>query len=99
MSKVVPFKARGVRVALREGLENRQPMRFQRDRVQPGMIHGFVVSLSPDFCLIAEIGDSLRFDGYLAVAISDLSLVELDPAATKARSAMSASSLALRAMR
>ncbi len=80
MSKVVPFKARGVRVALREGLENRQPMRFQRDRVQPGMIHGFVVGLSPDFCLIAEVGDSLRFDGYLAVAISDLSLVELDPA-------------------
>lgn len=82
MSKVVPFKARGVRVALREGLESREPMCFQRDRVQPGVIHGFVVGVSPEFCLIAEVGDSLRFDGYLAVAISDLSQVEVDPAAS-----------------
>ncbi len=81
MTKVVPFKARGVRVALREGLESRQPLRFQRDGMQPGMIHGFVVGMSREFCLIAEIGDSLRLDGYLAVAIGDLSLVELDPAA------------------
>lgn len=81
MSKVVPFKARGVRVLLRESLESRQPLRFQRDGMQPGMIHGFVVGMSPEFCLIAEIGDSLRLDGYLAVAIVDLTLVEVDPAA------------------
>lgn len=82
MTKVVPFKARGARVALREGLESREPMCFQRDRVQAGVIHGFVVGLSPEFCLIAEVGDSLRFDGYLAVAIRDLSQVEVDPAAS-----------------
>lgn len=81
MTKVVPFKSRGVRVLLREALESRSPMRFQRDRVQAGMIHGFVVGLSREFCLIAEVGDALRFDGYLAVAITDLSLVEADPAA------------------
>ncbi|HUD43189.1 MAG TPA: hypothetical protein VMR06_14455 [Dokdonella sp.] len=81
MNTVVPFKARGIRAALREGLENRIPMRFQRERIHPGVIHGFVIGLSRDFCLIAEIGDALRFDGYLAVAITDLSLVENDPAA------------------
>lgn len=81
MSTVVPFKARGARAILREAMESRMPMRFQRDRVQAGIIHGFVVGLSREFCLIAEVGDSLRFDGYLAVAIGDLSLVETDPAA------------------
>ncbi|ANB16607.1 hypothetical protein [Dokdonella koreensis] len=81
MSTVVPFKARGIRAALREGMESRIPMRFQRERIHPGVIHGFVIGLSRDFCLIAEIGDALRFDGYLAVAITDLSLVESDPAA------------------
>lgn len=81
MTTVVPFKARGARAVLREALENKIPMRFQRDRVQAGMIHGFVVGLSREFCLIAEVGDALRFDGYLAVAITDISLVETDPAA------------------
>lgn len=81
MTKVVPLKARGVRVLLRESMESRQPLRFQRDGVQPGMLHGFVVGMSPEFCLIAEVGDSLRLDGYIAVAIGDLSLVEVDPAA------------------
>jgi hypothetical protein len=79
MSTVVPFKSRGVRVLLREALEQRIPMRFARERVQPGWIHGYVVGLSREFCLIAEVGDAMRFDGYVVLSISDLTEVEEDP--------------------
>jgi hypothetical protein len=79
MSTVVPFKSRGVRVLLREALEQRIPMRFARERVQPGWIHGYVVGLSREFCLIAEVGDAMRFDGYVVLSIADLTQVEEDP--------------------
>jgi len=79
MSTVVPFKSRGVRVLLREAQEQRIPMRFAREQVQPGWIHGYVVGLSRDFCLIAEVGDAMRFDGYVVLLIADLSQVEEDP--------------------
>ncbi|MEO8459783.1 MAG: hypothetical protein ABI451_04585 [Dokdonella sp.] len=81
MSTVVPFKARGIRVLLREALDQRTPMRFLRERINPGLTHGFVIGLSREYCLIAEVGDSMRFDGYVAVAIADLSLAETDPSA------------------
>lgn len=80
MTTVVPFKARGLRAELREALDRRMPMRLLRERLQPGLVHGYVIGLSRDFCLIAEVGDNLRFDGYLAVAIADLTSVEPDPA-------------------
>lgn len=79
MSKVVPFKSRGVRAVLREAFEQRIPMRFGRDRIQPGWIHGFVVGLSRDLCMVAEVGDTMRFDGHVVLAITDLTLVEEDP--------------------
>lgn len=79
MSTVVPFKSRGVRVLLREAQEQRIPMRFAREQVQPGWIHGYVIGLSRDFCLIAEVGDAMRFDGYVVLLIADLSQVEEDP--------------------
>ncbi len=79
MSTVVPFKSRGVRVVLRDAFEQRIPMRFARERIQPGWIHGYIVGLSRDFCLVAEVGDAMRFDGYVVLAIADLSQVEEDP--------------------
>lgn len=79
MTTVVPFKARGVRADLREALEQRIPMRIQRDRLQPGVIHGYVIGLSRDFCLVAEVGDAMRFDGYIALAVADISALEVDP--------------------
>lgn len=79
MSTVVPFKARGVRAELREAFEQRTPLRVQRERLQPGVIHGYVVALSRDFCLIAEVGDAMRFDGYIAIAVADISALETDP--------------------
>ena len=79
MSTVVPFRSTGVRVILREALEARIPMRFSREKVQPGWIHGYVVGLSRDFCLIAEVGDAMRFDGYVVLTIADLSQIEEDP--------------------
>jgi hypothetical protein len=80
MTTVVPFKARGVRAELKRALDERVPVRIQRERIQAGMIHGYVVGLSRDFCLIAEVGDAIRFDGYIAVAVADISLFEADPA-------------------
>jgi hypothetical protein len=80
MTTVVPFKARGARAELQRALEERSPVRVQRENIQPGAIHGYVVGLSRDFCLIAEVGDAIRFDGYLAIAVADISRVETDPA-------------------
>ncbi len=79
MSTVVPFKARGVRAELRDAFEERVALRILRDRMQPGVIHGYVAALSRDFCLIAEVGDAMRFDGYIAIAIADISVLESDP--------------------
>ena len=60
MTTVVPFKARGVRAELREAFEQRIPLRILRDRLHAGVIHGYVVALSRDFCLVAEVGDHER---------------------------------------
>lgn len=79
MNTVVPFKARGARAELREALEQRIPLRILRDRLQPGVIHGYVAALSRDFCLIAEVGDAIRFDGFIVIAIADISTLEADP--------------------
>ncbi|MEO5623882.1 MAG: hypothetical protein ABJB02_07090 [Dokdonella sp.] len=80
MSTVIPFKPRGVRAELREAFERRIPLRILRERLQPGVIHGYVAALSRDFCLIAEVGDAMRFDGYIAIALTDISALEIDPA-------------------
>ena len=79
MTTVVPFKARGARAELREALEQRIPLRIRRERLQPGVIHGYVVALAREFCLVAEVGDAMRFDGYVALAIADISAIEADP--------------------
>ena len=64
---------------LREAYEAHIPMRLARERIQPGWIHGYVIGLSREFCLIAEVGDAMRFDGYVVVLITDLSQMEEDP--------------------
>jgi hypothetical protein len=80
MTTVVPFKARGARAELQRALDDRAPVRIHRERIQPGVIHGYVVGLSRDFCLIAEVGDAIRFDGHIAIAVADVTQVEVDPA-------------------
>jgi hypothetical protein len=80
MTTVVPFKARGARAELQRALDDRAPVRVNRERIQPGVIHGYVVGLSRDFCLIAEVGDAIRFDGHIAIAVADVTQVEVDPA-------------------
>jgi len=80
MTTVIPFKARGVRAELQRALGERAPVRIHRERIQPGVIHGYVVGLSRDFCLIAEVGDAIRFDGYIAIAVADISALDADPA-------------------
>jgi hypothetical protein len=80
MTTVVPFKARGVRPELQRAFDERVPVRIHRERIQPGVIHGYVVGLSRDFCLVAEVGDAIRFDGYIAIAVADISTLEADPA-------------------
>jgi hypothetical protein len=79
MTTVVPFKARGARAELREAFEQRIPLRILRERLHAGVIHGYVIGMSRDFCLIAEVGDTMRYDGYIAIAIADISALEVDP--------------------
>lgn len=78
-SNVVQFRGRGARAQLREALESRVPVRLLRERISPAWTHGYVIGLAAEFCLIAEVSDAMRFDGFLAVAISDVSAVEEDP--------------------
>src|SRR5690606_17455075 len=80
MSKVLPFKSRGLRNELREAMQQRTPVRLEREPIQHGVLHGYVIGLSSDFCLIAEIGDAMRLDGYLVVAVGDITHLEVDPA-------------------
>ncbi|MCK9539604.1 hypothetical protein [Dokdonella sp.] len=79
MSTIVQFKPRGARAELRMALEQRLPLRIQREGLQPGTIHGYPVALSREFCLIAEVADTMHFDGYIAIAIGDISTAEVDP--------------------
>src|SRR5690606_13676015 len=80
MSKVLPSKSRGLRNELREAMQQRTPVRLEREPIQHGVLHGYVIGLSSDFCLIAEIGDAMRLDGYLVVAVGDITHLEVDPA-------------------
>jgi hypothetical protein len=76
---VVQFRGRGARAQLREAMESRAPVRLMRERISSGWSHGYVIGMSSEFCLIAEVSDAMRFDGFLAVALSDVSQVEEDP--------------------
>lgn len=78
-SNVVQFRGRGVRAQLREALEARAPLRVLRERISLNWVHGYVIGLSAEFCLIAEVSDSMRFDGYIALALGDVTVVEEDP--------------------
>lgn len=76
---IVQFRGRGVRAQLREALDARTPVQLARERVAPGWVHGYVIGLSAEFCLVAEVSDAMRFDGFLAIAVGDVSAVEQDP--------------------
>ncbi len=78
-SNIVQFRGRGVRAQMREALDARAPVQLARERVSPGWIHGYVIGLSAEFCLIAEVSDAMHFDGFLVVAVGDVSAVEQDP--------------------
>ena len=79
---VVQFRGRGTRAQLREALEERVPVQIARERVSLGLVHGFVIGLSTEFCLVAEVSEAMRFDGFVALAIGDISAVEHDPGRT-----------------
>jgi hypothetical protein len=76
---VVQFRGRGTRAQLREALEGRVPVQIARSQISPGWVHGFVIGLAAEFCLIAEVSDAMHFDGFLALAVSDIDAVEQDP--------------------
>jgi hypothetical protein len=76
---VVQFRGRGTRAQLREALENRMPVQIARSQVSPGWVHGYVIGLSSEFCLIAEVSDAMHFDGFIALAVGDIDAVEQDP--------------------
>lgn len=76
---VVQFRGRGARAQLREALETRVPVQIARSQISPGWVHGFVIGLAAEFCLIAEVSDAMQFDGFLALAIGDIDMVEQDP--------------------
>lgn len=76
---VVQFRGRGTRAQLREAMESRVPVQIARSQISPGWVHGFVIGLAAEFCLIAEVSDAMQFDGFLALAVADIDMVEQDP--------------------
>ena len=78
-TNIVQFRGRGVRAQLREALEARAPIRVLREKISPNWVHGHIIALSAEFCLIAEVSDAMRFDGFLAIAVGDVSAIEEDP--------------------
>jgi hypothetical protein len=78
-SNVVAFRGRGARAQLREAMESRIPVRVARENISDAWVHGFVVGLSAEFCLIAEVSDAMHFDGFLVIAAGDVTTVEHDP--------------------
>ncbi|MDR3387406.1 MAG: hypothetical protein P4L92_10170 [Rudaea sp.] len=78
-SNIVQFRGRGVRAQLREALDARAPVQLARERIAPGWIHGYIIGLSAEFCLVAEVSDAMHFDGFVVIAVSDVSAVEQDP--------------------
>lgn len=76
---VVQFRGRGVRAQLREAMDDRVPLQIAREGITTGWVHGYAIGLSAQFCLIAEVSDTMHFDGFLVVAIIDISDVEQDP--------------------
>jgi hypothetical protein len=78
-NNVIQFRGRGARAQLREVMDTRVPVRVLREKISPVWAHGYVVGMSSEFCLIAEVSDAMRFDGFLAIAISDVSHIEEDP--------------------
>ena len=78
-TNVVQVRGRGVRAQLREALESRAPVRVAREKISSGWTHGYVIGLSAEFALIAEVSDAMHFDGFLVVAVGDVSAVEEDP--------------------
>ncbi|TDR41303.1 hypothetical protein DFR29_111217 [Tahibacter aquaticus] len=79
MTNIVKFKARGPRAYLREAQEQSIPVRVKRDGIDPGWVHGMIADVSAEFVLISEISDSMRFDGFLVIALGDVSHAEEDP--------------------
>jgi hypothetical protein len=78
-SNVVQFRGRGARAQLREAMDAHVPVRVMREKISAGWTHGYVIGMSSEFCLVAEVSDAMRFDGFLAIALSDVSHVEEDP--------------------
>ncbi|MEO8802384.1 MAG: hypothetical protein ABI304_06405 [Rudaea sp.] len=76
---VVQFRGRGVRAQLREAMDERVPLQIARERTAPGWVHGYAIAMSSEFCLIAEVSDTMCFDGFLVVAVGDVTSVEQDP--------------------
>jgi hypothetical protein len=76
---IVQFRGRGTRAQLREALTEHAPVQIARERVSPGLVHGYVIGIASEYCLVAEVSEAMRFDGFIALAIGDISAVEQDP--------------------
>jgi hypothetical protein len=76
---VVQFRGRGARAQLREAMESRTPVRVAREQLSDAWVHGFVIAMSAEFCVVAEVSEAMRFDGFVVIAAGDVTTVEHDP--------------------
>ena len=74
-------------VRLRKAMRARQLVRFSR-RYDKSNIHGYVLTVGPDFFLLLLVDDTIRFNGFECFRINNIYALQTDPYSSFAESAL-----------
>lgn len=67
-----------VREQLAQAMRERLLMRFHR-RFEDGWVRGYVVGLGPEFLMLCEVSDHLRFNGFGCYRLADVKNLQPSP--------------------
>ena len=67
-----------VRGQLADAMQARQLTRFHR-RFEDGWVRGYVVGIGPDFVMLAEVSDHIRFNGFGCYSLADIKNLQPSP--------------------
>ncbi|MDG2529817.1 hypothetical protein [Caulobacter endophyticus] len=70
--------AKDVREELNSAMQARRLMRFHR-RFENGWVNGYVVGIGPEFLMLCEISDHIRFNGFGCYRLSDVKNLQPAP--------------------
>lgn len=70
--------ATDIRGQLATALQEHRLMRFHR-RFEDGWVRGYVAGIGPDFVMLAEVGDHLRFNGFGCYSLAEVKNLQPAP--------------------